>query len=121
MKLLLENWRQYLNENIFYVNISKLLPAEELGHGKDHDCPSQACEDLIQQKMHSIEAGNLEPLEVCNQKPVNPYRTQEEPSAPKTGISEPFYHVLNGHHRLEAAKRIGLEKIPVFLTPEETK
>ena len=120
MKLLLESWRQYLNEDIFYVNINKLLPAEELGHGKEHNCPSKACDDIIRQKMDLIKAGNIEPLEVCNQKPVNPYRLQGKDSAPKTGISEPFYFVLNGHHRLEAAKRLGLNKIPVYLTPEET-
>ena len=121
MKHLLENWKKYLNEDVFYVNINKLLPAEELGHGKDHDCPSQVCDDVIQQKMDLIKAGRLEPLEVCNQKPVNPYRLQGEEAAPKTGIPEPFYFVLNGHHRLEAAKRLGLEKMPVFLTAEENK
>jgi len=119
MKLILENWREYLNENVFYVNINKLLPAEELGHGKDHDCPSKTCDDIIQQKMDLINAGELEPLEVCNQKPVNPYRLQGEKTAEKTGESEPFYFVLNGHHRLEAAKKLGIEKVPVYLTPEE--
>ena len=119
MKLLLERWNKYLNEGVFYVNISKLLPAEELGHGKDHDCPSKTCDDIIQQKMNLISAGNLEPLEVCNQKPVNPYRTQGQEMAPKTGITEPFYFVLNGHHRLEAAKKLGIKKVPVYLTAEE--
>jgi uncharacterized ParB-like nuclease family protein len=121
MRLLLENWKKYLDENIFYVSIEKLLPTEELGHGKDHDCPSKTCDDIIQQKMDSMKAGDIKPIEVCNQKPVNPYRLQGQPSAPKTGMSEPFYYVLDGHHRLEAAKRLGLAKMPVYLTPKETK
>ena len=37
MKLIMENWRGFLNESIFYVLINKVLPTEELGHGKDHD------------------------------------------------------------------------------------
>ena len=119
MKFLLENWREYLREGIFYVDINKLLPAEELGHGKDHDCPSKTCEDIIQQKIDLFKAGDIEPLEVCNQKPVNPHRMQGKQSADKTGISEPFYFVLNGHHRLEAAKRMGLEELPVYLTQKE--
>ena len=36
-------------------------------------------------------------------------------------IEEPFYHVLNGHHRLEAAKLLGVKELPVFLTPEDVK
>ena len=119
MKLLLENWRKYLKENVFYVDISTLLPSEELGHGKDHDCPSPTCGDIIQQKIDLIKQGNFEPIEVCNQKPVNSYRVQDQDMAPKTGVSEPFYHVLNGHHRLEAAKRLGVKKVPVYLTPKE--
>jgi uncharacterized ParB-like nuclease family protein len=122
MKLLFENWRQYLNENknIFYVNIHHLMPSEELGHGKDHECPSQKCDDVIQNKMHQMQQGDLEPLEVCNQAPINPHRTDGQPKAPKSGISEPVYFVLDGHHRLEAAKKLGLEKLPVYLTPLET-
>ena len=120
MKLLFENWRGYLNEQkIFFVSINKLLPSEELGHGKKHDCPSQTCEDIIQQKIDLINSGELEPVEVCNQKPVNPYRLQDRELSDKTGYSEPFYFVLNGHHRLEAAKRLGIEKIPVYLTAKE--
>ena len=121
MKLLLENWKRYLNENVFYVSVHKILPVEEMGHGKDHDCPSQTCDDIIQQKIDLIKGGQFEPIEVCNQKPVNPYRLQGEKMAEKSGISEPFYHVLNGHHRLEAAKKLGMEKIPVFLTKEESE
>ena len=123
MKLLLENWRKYLNENkkVFYVDVYSLVPAEELGHGKDHDCPSQECERVIQDKMEQFEQGNVEPLEVCNQAPINPHRIDDQPKAPKSGISEPVYFVLNGHHRLEAAKKMGIQKLPVYLTPLETE
>ena len=119
MKLILENWRKFLKENVFYVNINKLLPAEELGHGKEHSCPGAECENIIQQKMNLFSRGTIEPLEVCNQKPVNPYRLEGEEQADKTGIAEPFYFVLNGHHRLEAAKRMGLRKLPVYITQKE--
>ena len=37
----------------------------------------------------------------------------------KTGLPEPFYFVLNGHHRLEAARRLGIQQIPVILTLAE--
>jgi len=123
VKLLFENWRNYLNENkkVFYVDVNLLVPSEELGHGKDHDCPSQECENIVQDKMQHMQQGKIKPLEVCNQAPANPHRIDDQPKAPKSGISEPVYFVLNGHHRLEAAKKLGLEKLPVYLTPLETK
>jgi len=34
MKLLFETWRKYLKEGTFYISIDKILPTEELGHGK---------------------------------------------------------------------------------------
>jgi len=125
MKLLLENWRKYLKEDkdIFYVDISLLLPTEEMGHGKEHNCPSSECDAAVQEKIAEIENGYLKPIEVCNQKPVKTYRVQglDVGQAPKSEIREPFYHVMDGHHRLEAAKRLGLLKMPVYLTPEESK
>ncbi|MBT5148434.1 MAG: ParB N-terminal domain-containing protein [Flavobacteriales bacterium] len=126
MKLLLENWRQYLNENVFYVDIERLLPTQEQGHGevgKGHDCPSAECEAHLQSKMDLIASGKIPPLEVSNKKPIRPYRIQSLPTgkAPKSDVEEPFYFVLDGHHRLEAAKRMGVDKLPVFLTPEEAE
>ena len=119
MKLLLENWRQFLNENVFYVDINILVPSEELGHGKDHECPGAECDKVIQQKMDQMRGGNFEPIEVFNQKPVNSYRVKGQSMAPKSGMKEPFYYVLDGHHRLEAAKKLGIKEVPVYLTPEE--
>ena len=123
MKLLLENWRKYLVENkdVFYVDVSLLLPTQEQGHGQGHECPSKECEAKIQSKMKAIESGNIEPLEVSNKKPIRPYRIQslDVGKAPKSDIEEPFYHVLDGHHRLEAAKKLGVKELPVFLTPED--
>ena len=119
MQKLFENWRQYLNENAFYVSIDKIIPTEELGHGKEHDCPSEECETIIQDKMAAIQQGNFEPIEVCNQKPIVTARLagSEEYTAPsKSGQSEGFFYVLNGHHRLEAAKRLGLADIPIIRT-----
>tara|TARA_Y100000310_G_scaffold135693_1_gene134570 strand:- start:1134 stop:1511 length:378 start_codon:yes stop_codon:yes gene_type:complete len=125
MKLLLENWRKYLTEDktVFYVDVSLLLPTQEQGHGKDHDCPSAECEAVIQSKMNDIKSGNIEPLEVSNKKPIRPYRIQslDVGKAPKSEVEEPFYHVLNGHHRLEAAKLLGVKELPVFLTPEDVE
>jgi len=119
MKLLIENWRKYLKENVFYVDVNTLIPSEEVGHGKKHDCPGAECNVIIQQKMDLMRQGILEPIEVCNQKPINTYRIQDQEQAPKSGIDEPFYHVLDGHHRLEAAKRLGIKRIPIYLTPKE--
>tara|TARA_Y100000310_G_scaffold47326_1_gene43947 strand:+ start:1897 stop:2802 length:906 start_codon:yes stop_codon:yes gene_type:complete len=109
------------SKKVFYVSINMVLPTEELGHGKDHDCPSTECEDAVEEKMSNIQGGHFKPIEVCNQKPVKTYRAQGDGvgNAPKSGISEPFYHVMNGHHRLEAAKRLGLTRVPVYLTSEE--
>jgi len=123
MKLLLENWRKYLNENVFYVDIERLLPSQEQGHGKGHLCPSPECEDTLQAKISDIESGNIEPLEVSNKKPIRPYRIQSLPvgKGPKSDVDEPFYFVLDGHHRLEAAKLMGIDKLPVFLTPEDVE
>ena len=119
MKLLLEYWREYLKESVAYVSIDKVLPTEELGHGKDHECPSQACEAIIQSKMAAIKQGEFEPIQVCNQKPVVTAKLagQEDYIAPpKSEESESFFYVLDGHHRLEAAKRLGLKKIPITKT-----
>ena len=113
----MENWRQYLNENVAYVSIDKVLPTEELGHGKDHECPSEDCEAIVQSKMAAIKQGEFEPIQVCNQKPVVTAKLagQEDYTAPpKSKESESFFYVLDGHHRLEAAKRLGLKKIPVI-------
>jgi uncharacterized ParB-like nuclease family protein len=136
MKLLLENWRKHkkylkdhpymepdgLQEGSFLVSIHKVLPTEELGHGKDHDCPGEDCESIINDKITSIQQGNFEPIQVCNQKPVVTARLsgKEDYEAPeKSDQDEPFYYVLNGHHRLEAAKRLGLDKIPVVQVQKE--
>jgi|TARA_R110000824_G_scaffold397595_1_gene600632 hypothetical protein len=123
MKLILENWRRFINEHVdvFYVGIELLLPTEELGHGKEHDCPSQECEEAVEEKTAEIEGGNFQPIEVANQKPVATHRLKGDGTdlAPKSGQPETFYHVLNGHHRLEAAKRLGIKKVPVYITAEE--
>jgi len=117
MKLLLENWREFLKEDVFYVNIEKLIPTEELGHGKNEE--GYETSTSIDEKVTEIEQGNFEPIEVCNEKPVNTYRIQDDQQAPKSGQAEPFYHVLNGHHRLEAARKLGMSKVPVYITREE--
>ena len=119
MKLLLESWRKFLNENTFYVDIATLLPTEELGTGKEHSCPSKECEEIIQKKMKQIDSGDFPAIEVCNQKPVVTYGLkgkEEYTPTQKSGIDEPFFYVLNGHHRLEAAKRLGIKEVPVFRT-----
>jgi len=69
--------------------------------------------------MAVIQKGNFEPIQVCNQKPVVTARLsgkEDYTPALKSGQEEPFFHVLDGHHRLEAAKRLGLIKIPVVRT-----
>tara|TARA_R110001583_G_scaffold6509_1_gene32974 strand:- start:311 stop:664 length:354 start_codon:yes stop_codon:yes gene_type:complete len=112
----MESWRRYLKEGVFYAPINTVLPTEELGHGKDHDCPSEECEQQVQIKIQQIQNGDFEPIEVCNQKPVVTARLQgkeDYEAAPKSGQEEPFFYVLNGHHRLEAAKRLGMKKVPV--------
>tara|TARA_Y100000310_G_C20349586_1_gene653687 strand:- start:210 stop:581 length:372 start_codon:yes stop_codon:yes gene_type:complete len=118
MKSLLENWRQYQDgPKVFYVAIEKLIPMEELGHGKPHECPSKECEQVIDDKISKIMAGKFDPIAVCHQKPVprnGEYVGDKENLADKDPREEPFYYVLDGHHRLEAAKRIGLRKVPVI-------
>lgn len=117
-----ESRREYLNESVFYISIDKILPTEELGHGKDHDCPGEECEEIVQSKMSDIEQGNFEPIQICNQKPVVTARLsgkEDYTPAPKSGQEEPFFHILDGHHRLEAAKRLGLDKIPVVQVQKE--
>ena len=97
MKRLFENWRKYLNEGTFYASIDTVLPTEELGHGKEHDCPGEKCEQQIQKKIQQIQDGNFEPIHVCNQKPVVTARLQGKEDylpAPKTGQEEPFLYVL---------------------------
>ena len=119
MKLLMENWRDYQEApKAFYVSIEEVIPTEELGHGKDHDCPSKECEDIIAEKESQIMAGNFEPILVCKNKPLNIARLKDQYNGPKNVIEEPFYYILDGHHRLEAAKRLGLRKVPVIRDEE---
>jgi hypothetical protein len=116
MKLLLENWREYLIEDIFHIRVEELIATEELGHGKDHDCPSEECERQIEIKLQQIQSGDFEPISVCNQKPVVTAKLQGQgdyESPLKSGQGEPFWYVVDGHHRLEAAKKLGMEKVPV--------
>jgi len=116
MKLLMENWKEYLKENNTYISIQQILPTEELGHGKEHACPSAECEDKIQAKIKAIESGNFEPIQVCQQKPIVTARLQGEKDyagTPKTGMTEPFFHILDGHHRFLAAQRLGMTEVPV--------
>ena len=61
MKLLFENWRKYLNEGVFYVSAAQLLPAEELGHGKNDE--GYDAEQAVAEKMQQIQQGKLEPIE----------------------------------------------------------
>ena len=114
---LFENWRKYRNgPEVFYVSIEKLIPTEELGHGKDHDCPGEECDAAIDNKVAKIMSGKFDPIVVCHQKPLNVARLQdkeEHTQPPKNPAAEPFYYVLDGHHRLEAAHRIGMRKVPV--------
>ena len=117
MKLLFENWREYQDgPKVFYVAIEKLIPMEELGHGKPHECPSKECEQVIDDKISKIMADKFDPIAVCHQKPVprNGQYVKKQNLADKNPREEPFYYVLDGHHRLEAAKRIGLRKVPVI-------
>ena len=117
MKLLMEQWKKYLAEaDVHQVSIDRLLPTEEMGHGKDHDCPSEECEEKIKMKMNQIESGYFEPIQVANQKPIVTARLagkEDYSPAPKSGQEEPFLYVVNGHHRLEAAKRLGMKEVPV--------
>ncbi len=119
MKLLMENWRDYQEApKAFYVSIEEVIPTEELGHGKDHDCPSKECDDVVSDKESQIMAGKFEPILVCKQKPLNIARLKDQDNGSKNAIEEPFYYVLDGHHRLEAAKRLGLRKVPVIRSEE---
>ena len=129
MKSIIENWKIYLNDDkdVFHVDINQLIPTEELGHGKDHHCPDIDCMEIVQQKMDLIKNGDFEPIEVCNRKFINSYHLQSNMDIMlflivvpiKDNIKQPFYFVLNGHHRLEAAKRLKMQKVPVFLTKEK--
>ena len=116
MKLLLENWRKFVNEGVFYVDAAQLLPSEELGHGKND--PGYDLEQAVEEKVQQIQQNKLEPIEACHQKPVNTYRLADKPME-KSGQAEPFYYVLNGHHRLEAINRLGIQKVPIYLTQAE--
>tara|TARA_R100000152_G_C6736475_1_gene160626 strand:- start:448 stop:816 length:369 start_codon:yes stop_codon:yes gene_type:complete len=119
MKLLFENWREYQEDSrTFFAPIEEVIPTEELGHGKEHDCPSEECDEAIAKKEAQIMAGHFEPILVCKQKPLNVARLKDQNIGPKNTEEEPFYYVLDGHHRLEAAKRLGLRKVPVIRSEE---
>ena len=116
MNLTLEKWHSYLTENVTYISINKIIPTEELGHGKKHDCPGAECEKEVEAKMKLIKNGNFEPIKVCQHKPVVTARLQGDENytaAPKNDIEEPFFYILDGHHRFLAAQRLGITKVPV--------
>ena len=121
MKLLFENWREYQEgPKPFYVSIEKVIPTEELGGSEKYQCvptPDKKCEAAINDKISKIMGGKFDPIIVCTHKPLNLSRlinNDDYEMPPKNAIEEPFYYVLDGHHRLEAAKRLGLQKVPVI-------
>jgi len=118
MRILLERWKRHLHENVEYISISKILPTEELGRGKSHECPSEECYKAVEQKITQIKNGIFEPILVTRHKPVVTAKLQgDEKHTPveKSPSPEPFYYILNGHHRLLAAQRLGLNKVPCIV------
>jgi hypothetical protein len=121
VKFLFENWRQYeKGPEPFYVSIEKVVSTEELGGSEKYNCfptPDKECESAIDAKISQIMGGEFEPIVVCLNKPLNVSRLvndDEYQMPPKNSIAEPFYYVLDVHHRLEAAKRLGLRQVPVI-------
>jgi hypothetical protein len=120
MKLLMEQWRGYLKESRkkVLVPIDKVLPTEELGHGKEHECPSADCDKIVREKESEIKSGKFEPIHVSRHKPVETARLQgKEDFTPseKSPTPEPFFHIIDGHHRLLAAQNLGMTKVPCVI------
>ena len=123
MKILMESWRGYLEESreTILVPIDKILPTEELGHGKEHDCPGAECDKIVREKEAEIKRGNFEPIHVSRHKPIETARLQgKEDFTPseKSPTPEPFFHIINGHHRLLAAQNLAMTEIPCVIVDD---
>jgi ParB-like chromosome segregation protein Spo0J len=102
MKLILENWRQYLKEGIDIelggeeaqrIPLNKIKPTEDLGYLK-YDDPAEF-EEVIANIEHSFEMGDEDPLDVIYDE------------------AEDVYEIVDGHHRFQVASDWGLEDYPV--------
>jgi len=111
------------SREIILVPINNILPTEELGHGKEHICPGTECDEIVREKEAQIESGIFEPLQVSRHKPIETARLQgKEDFTPseKHPAPEPFFHIINGHHRLLAAQNLGITKIPCLVVDDSS-
>ena len=93
MKLLMENWREYLKEEVQRVPLDKIAPTEKLGYLK-YDDPEEF-EEVIANIEHAFELGEEDPLDVIYNK------------------AEDKYEIVDGHHRYHVAGEWGMEDYPV--------
>ena len=101
--------------NIFYVDRDRLVPTKLWGectactqgypHTHAHDYEGR--ERVIEEKMELIQEGHIDPIEVAEV-------TDGAPIPQKGG--KKLYYVQNGHHRMEAYNRLGIDKVPVFIS-----
>ncbi len=108
-------------KGVIMVSVENILPTEETGHGKGFSYGSPEFEKRIEEKMALYKEGNCPPIEVADKKPTRtwPQKGKGISVADAQSAPEPFYYVVNGHHRLEAAKRLGLKKVAVTISELE--
>ena len=95
MKLLLENWRKYLKEEVQRVPLDKIVPTEELGYLK-YDDPEEF-EEVIANIENAFEVGREDPLDVVYDKTMDKYE------------------IVDGHHRYHVAQDWGMTDYPVVV------
>tara|TARA_Y100000310_G_scaffold333533_1_gene411280 strand:+ start:294 stop:593 length:300 start_codon:yes stop_codon:yes gene_type:complete len=93
MKLLLENWREYIKEEVQRVPLDKIVPTEELGYLKYED--PEEFEEVVTDIEHAFEMGKEDPLDVVYDEATD------------------MYEIVDGHHRFHVASEWGFDDYPV--------
>ena len=119
MKLLFENWRQYLNEN--KVSSSDVYTLTKEIHRDEADFDEGDLGDRIYK--YDIYEGRDVPIENIispwhfDDDLVDEYVEVGSTNMPPIVIDHD-YEIIDGTHRFEAAKRLGLETIKAYVGVE---
>lgn len=100
---------------IFYVRANQIVRTEAMRFRETHRHlydEGYDAEGVIQEKIKLIQEGRLKPIEV--REVTDDMNGALGRSALKLG--EKLYYVSDGHHRLEAINRLGIDKVPVFIS-----
>jgi hypothetical protein len=119
MKLLFENWRQYLNENRVSSDEVEAMVVD-IHHNKEDFDEGNLIDRIYEYDVYeerNIPIENItSPWEV-DEALVDEYVKKGSENMPPI-VVDSDYDIVDGTHRFEAAKRLGLETIKAYIGVE---